>query len=149
MLVPKDKNGKTRLRGMGYLWTKDEFSDFELSLEYKLSPGANSGIFYRTDKNNPVNGGFEIQLMDNEGAVLADEEARARGELGGPSGGGGLRWGGESLQQWSRVTPRAAAARWGEVTARWGEITARRGEMRRGGARRGGARARRGEGEAR
>ena len=34
---------------------------------YKLSPGANSGIFYRSDKDNPVNGGFEIQLMDNEG----------------------------------------------------------------------------------
>ena len=63
----KDKKGKERIRGMGYLWTKEEFSDFELTLEYKLSPGANSGIFYRSDKDNPVNGGFEIQLMDNEG----------------------------------------------------------------------------------
>ena len=67
MQKTKDKNGKERLRGMGYLWTKEKFSDFELSLEYKLSPGANSGIFYRTDKDNPVHGGFEIQLMDNEG----------------------------------------------------------------------------------
>ena len=67
MQKTKDKNGKERIRGMGYLWTKEEFSDFELSLEYKLSPGANSGIFYRTDKDNPVQGGFEIQLMDNEG----------------------------------------------------------------------------------
>ena len=33
----------------------------------KLSEGANSGIFYRTDKDNPVQGGLEIQLMDNEG----------------------------------------------------------------------------------
>ena len=63
----KDKKGKERIRGMGYLWTKDEFSDFELSVEYKLSDGANSGIFYRSDKNNPVNRGLEIQLMDNEG----------------------------------------------------------------------------------
>ena len=63
----KEKNGKTRLRGMGYLWTKKSFADFELSLAYKLSPGANSGVFYRTDKNNPVQGGFELQLMDNEG----------------------------------------------------------------------------------
>jgi hypothetical protein len=63
----KDKKGNERIRGMGYLWTKDEFSDFELSVEYKLSPGANSGIFYRSDKNNPVNRGLEIQLMDNEG----------------------------------------------------------------------------------
>ncbi len=67
MQKTKDKNGKERIRGMGYLWTKEEFSDFELSLEYKLSPGANSGIFYRTDKDNPIHGGFEIQLMDNEG----------------------------------------------------------------------------------
>lgn len=67
MQKTKDKNGKERIRGMGYLWTKEKFSDFELSLEYKLSPGANSGIFYRTDKDNPVHGGFEIQLMDNEG----------------------------------------------------------------------------------
>ena len=67
MQEQKDKEGKIRLRGMGYLWTKKEFSDFELSLSYKLSPGANSGVFYRTDKNNPVQGGFELQLMDNEG----------------------------------------------------------------------------------
>lgn len=63
----KDKRGKTKTRGMGYLWTKNEYADFELSLSYKLSPGANSGVFYRTDKNNPVQGGFELQLMDNEG----------------------------------------------------------------------------------
>jgi len=63
----KDGKGKERIRGMGYLWTKEKFGDFSLSLEYKLSEGANSGIFYRTDKDNPVQGGLEIQLMDNEG----------------------------------------------------------------------------------
>ena len=63
----KDKKGVERLRGMGYIWTKDKFEDFILELEYKLSEGANSGIFYRTDKNDPVQKGFEIQLMDNKG----------------------------------------------------------------------------------
>ena len=63
----KDKNGKEKIRGMGYIWTKESFSDFELQLEYKLSEGANSGIFYRSDPNDPVQGGFEIQLMDNKG----------------------------------------------------------------------------------
>ncbi len=63
----KDKKGNLRLRGKGYIWTKKEFGDFELTLSYKLSPGANSGVFYRTDKNDPVQGGFELQLMDNEG----------------------------------------------------------------------------------
>ena len=67
MQETKDKKGKTRIRGMGYLWTKKEFTDFDLSLSYKLTSGANSGVFYRTDKDNPVQGGFEIQLMDNEG----------------------------------------------------------------------------------
>ena len=67
MQKTKDKKGKTRIRGMGYLWTKKEFSNFDLTLSYKLSPGANSGVFYRTDKDNPVQGGFELQLMDNEG----------------------------------------------------------------------------------
>ena len=43
----KDDKGQERIRGMGYLWTKDEFGDFSLSLEYKLSEGANSGIFYQ------------------------------------------------------------------------------------------------------
>ena len=52
---------------MGYLWTKQEFEDFELHLEYKLSEGANSGIFYRSDPQDPVQKGFEIQLMDNTG----------------------------------------------------------------------------------
>jgi hypothetical protein len=61
------KNGKKRVKGMGYIWTKKDYSDFEISLSYKLSEGANSGVFYRTDKSNPVNAGFEIQLMDNEG----------------------------------------------------------------------------------
>ena len=62
-----DKQGKERIKGMGYIWTKKDFQDFELKVEYKLSEGANSGIFYRTDKDNPVQGGLEIQLMDNEG----------------------------------------------------------------------------------
>ncbi|MDF1811948.1 MAG: DUF1080 domain-containing protein [Verrucomicrobiales bacterium] len=40
---------------------------FHLKLQYKLSEGANSGIFYRSDPTNPVQNGFEIQPMDNEG----------------------------------------------------------------------------------
>jgi hypothetical protein len=67
MLVTKDKNGKQRIKGRGYIWTKENYGDFALSLRYKLSEGANSGVFFRTDKDNPVQGGFEIQLLDNKG----------------------------------------------------------------------------------
>lgn len=62
-----DKKGNPKTVGMGNIWSKREFSDFDLSLSYKLSEGANSGVFYRSDMNNPVQGGFEVQLMDNEG----------------------------------------------------------------------------------
>jgi hypothetical protein len=67
MQVTKDKKGKERIKGMGYIWTKQRYGDFSLSLRYKLSEGANSGVFFRTDKNNPVQGGFEIQLLDDQG----------------------------------------------------------------------------------
>ena len=32
-----DKQGKERIKGMGYIWTKKDFQDFELKVEYKLS----------------------------------------------------------------------------------------------------------------
>ena len=63
----KQKNGEVRLRGMGYIFTKSDYEDFELSLVYKLSEGANSGLFFRTDPADPVQAGFEIQLLDDRG----------------------------------------------------------------------------------
>ena len=67
MKVVKGKDGKKRFTGRGDLWSKHEFENFELVLDYKLSEGANSGIFYRADPADPVHRGFEIPLMDNEG----------------------------------------------------------------------------------
>lgn len=61
------KNGKKRQRGMGYIWTRSTYSDFILEFEYKLTTAANSGVFFRTDPSNPVQGGFEIQLLDDIG----------------------------------------------------------------------------------
>lgn len=63
----KQKNGASRKRGMGYIWTRQDYENFELKLSYKLSEGCNSGVFFRTDPDNPVQGGFEIQLLDDEG----------------------------------------------------------------------------------
>lgn len=67
MTEAKDKKGSVKMKGMGYVWSKEEYGDFDLTLSYKLTEGANSGVFYRTDKTNPVSNGFEVQLMDNEG----------------------------------------------------------------------------------
>jgi hypothetical protein len=46
----------------GIIWSKGTFSDFTISLEYKTSEKANSGLFFRTDPKNAVQGGFEIQI---------------------------------------------------------------------------------------
>jgi hypothetical protein len=61
--------------GGGWLLTEQEYGDFELRLEYKLSKAANSGIALRTpDKGDPAYVGMEIQLIDDEGwpGKLAD-----------------------------------------------------------------------------
>ncbi len=46
----------------GYIWTKKSYENVEVSLEYKTSEKCNSGLFFRTDPKNAVQGGFEIQL---------------------------------------------------------------------------------------
>ena len=46
----------------GIIWSKRKFGDFAISLEYKTSTKANSGLFFRTDPKNAVQGGFEIQI---------------------------------------------------------------------------------------
>lgn len=51
----------------GYLWSKEKFEDFTLSLEFKMSEKCNSGVFFRTDPKNAVQGGFEIQIFDSAG----------------------------------------------------------------------------------
>ena len=44
------------------------FDDFVLACDFKVSPGANSGIFIRTaDQADPVQRGFEIQIHDSAG----------------------------------------------------------------------------------
>ena len=59
------KNGTIgRVKG-GSIWTEGTYGDFVLDLEFKLRPHCNSGIFIRSDPQNPVQGGFEIQLIDS------------------------------------------------------------------------------------
>lgn len=67
METSEGDDGTTKTRSMGYIWTKEDYGDFELELSYRISEGANSGVFYRSDKKDPVHRGFEIQLMDDEG----------------------------------------------------------------------------------
>jgi hypothetical protein len=53
----------------GDIVTREQFSDFEFSLEFKLTPGANSGIKYFVTENEKTTGsaiGLEYQLLDDE-----------------------------------------------------------------------------------
>lgn len=56
--------------GGGDIITDEEFGAFELQMEFKLSEGANSGIFYLvTNPHDPASGaplGLEYQILDDE-----------------------------------------------------------------------------------
>jgi hypothetical protein len=53
-------------RGVGRLFTSDEFGDFSLRLDFKLTPGANNGIGLRTPlEGDPAYVGMESQVLDN------------------------------------------------------------------------------------
>ncbi len=54
-------------RESGSVCTVDEFSDFELRIDWKVDPGGNSGIFYRTDESKTPAWatGMEMQVLDN------------------------------------------------------------------------------------
>ncbi len=55
--------------GNGDIMTVEEFGDFELQLEWKISPGGNSGIFFRVSEKRDASWhtGPEIQVLDNKG----------------------------------------------------------------------------------
>ncbi|HPF13411.1 MAG: DUF1080 domain-containing protein [Planctomycetes bacterium] len=60
--------------GMGLLWyTREEFGDFRLDLQWKVQdPANNSGVFVRfpdpgVDPWVAVNGGYELQICDEDG----------------------------------------------------------------------------------
>ena len=53
--------------GDGWLATKQNYSDFEISLEYQLPIGGDSGVFVRASPSGPSSGSefLEIQLTDD------------------------------------------------------------------------------------
>src|SRR5438552_1308734 len=56
----------TKGGGGGDIVTTDQYGDFELSLDFKCSPGANSGIMYRVadGKSATYSTGPEYQVLD-------------------------------------------------------------------------------------
>ena len=57
----------TRIGSGGDIITIDQFDDFELSIDWKLAPGGNSGIFYRVVEGADVMWKMapEMQLLDD------------------------------------------------------------------------------------
>jgi hypothetical protein len=66
----------TRVAEAGDIITLDQFTDFELALEWKISPGGNSGIFYRVTEEGDDGyfSGPEMQVLDD--ATHADGQSR-------------------------------------------------------------------------
>lgn len=67
-----DTDGYAAVEGMivcksgGKLFTADEYSDFLMRFEFKLTAGANNGIGIRTPaKGDPAYAGMEIQVLDD------------------------------------------------------------------------------------
>ncbi len=58
----------------GYLVMYEKpFRDFILKCDVKMSPGCNSGIFFRvSDPKDPVQSGFEVQIYDHAGTSYHD-----------------------------------------------------------------------------
>jgi hypothetical protein len=53
----------------GDIVTVNAYDDFELALQWKMTPGGNSGVVYRAseDRDNVWESGPEYQILDNSG----------------------------------------------------------------------------------
>ncbi len=59
--------------GKGWLSSTREYADFDLNLEFRVSPGGNSGIFLRAPlTGDPAYTGMEIQILDDYAVHYAD-----------------------------------------------------------------------------
>lgn len=70
-----------RAGGGGNLVSKDEFTDFELEFEWKISPKGNSGLKYRLRKTPAGWLGAEYQLIDDGGHPDAKDADRRTASL--------------------------------------------------------------------
>ena len=68
--ITKPKTTAENRQGGGDLITVDQFENFELSIEWKLEKGGNSGIKYLVSENLPPTGrsgvSFEYQVLDDD-----------------------------------------------------------------------------------
>ncbi len=54
-------------KGGDWIRTKEQYGDFVLRLEYRVSPGGNSGVFFRCpEEGNPWETGYEAQISNEQ-----------------------------------------------------------------------------------
>jgi len=70
-LLSRPQKGESR----GDIITVDQFDDFELLLEWKMTKGGNSGVIYRAteEHTNVWESGPEFQILDELNCVACDE----------------------------------------------------------------------------
>ncbi len=71
----------TRVGRGGDIITEEQFSDFELSLEWKLEEGGNSGVFYRAVEGQEwiYHGAPELQVLDDANHVDGQDPRTSAG----------------------------------------------------------------------
>lgn len=66
LTVRREMDGKEH--NLDYLWTREQYDNFVLELEYRVTDRTNSGIFIRTPNlQDPVYTGMEIQVANSYG----------------------------------------------------------------------------------
>jgi hypothetical protein len=79
----------TRVGKAGDIITVDQFGDFELTLDWKIAPDANSGVFFRVTEDDEImwHEAPEIQIIDNayKGGLKPTQAAGANYDLHEPS----------------------------------------------------------------
>ena len=73
----------TRVSGGGDIITTEQFSDFELALEWKVGPAGNSGVFYRVTEEGEesYHTGIEMQVLDDAGHADGQSRLTSAGSL--------------------------------------------------------------------
>lgn len=64
-LTPREGE-KGWTRWTAYLWSKEQYKEFEIEFDYKVEKSGNSGFYFHVgDKNDPVKKGVEVQIFDS------------------------------------------------------------------------------------
>ncbi|MEP5567273.1 MAG: DUF1080 domain-containing protein [Halioglobus sp.] len=73
----------TRVAWGGDIISQEQFADFELKLEWRISDSGNSGIFIRGDESESSihHTGYEMQVLDNVGHSDSEDPTHRAGAL--------------------------------------------------------------------